>query len=442
MLMLPFIPDATHVGRVARASTTTVARIVVSLLLAACSALTDVHAPDVVESAALDNPAGADALRAGAISDFALVFGGGERGQVTTSGAIADEFFSAASPTVFLQIADQRVAPDPGTPYPYADLQRTRLDAARAIDAMRRYLPLAGARTGELFALEAYTELFLAENMCSGIPLGQITDGQPVYGRPLSTTELYARSIADFDSATALAVDSARILNLARVGRGRALLDLARYPEAASTVSSVPTAYAYTTSHSASVQPNGIFAVIVNSRYITVADREGANGLDFRSANDPRVPTTLVGKGIDGITDVYSFTRYGSLAAPIVLASGVEARLIEAEALLQAGDPPGALAVLNALRTSTPGLAPLPLQSTDSARVDQLFRERAFWLFATGHRQGDLRRLVRQYGRSTEAVFPTGPYKAGQTYGPEVTFAPDASQFVNPAYTGCANRAP
>jgi hypothetical protein len=278
--------------------------------------------------------------------------------------------------------------------------------------------------------------------MCSGIPLGQIANGQPVYGQPLSTSDLFARSIADFDSAAALAVDSARILNLARVGRGRALLDLGRFPEAGSTVSPVPTTYAYTTSHSASVQPNGVFAIIVNSRYITVADREGGNGLDFRSANDPRVPTTLVGKGIDGVTDVYAFTRYSSLASPIVLASGVEGRLIEAEALLQAGDSIGAVAVLNALRTSTPGLAPLALQSSDSARVNQLFRERAFWLFATGHRQGDLRRLIRQYGRSTEAVFPTGPYKAGQTYGSEVTFAPDASQLVNPGYTGCVNRTP
>jgi hypothetical protein len=120
----------------------------------------------------------------------------------------------------------------------------------------------------------------------------------------------------------------------------------------------------------------------------------------------------------------------------------VEARLIEAEAALRGGDAPGALAILNALRLTISGLAPLPLAPTDAERVDQLFRERAFWLFATGHRHGDLRRLVRQYGRSAESVFPMGPYKAGQTYGPETTFAPDASQVGNPAYTGCTSRAP
>ncbi|NUQ20373.1 MAG: hypothetical protein HOQ09_05365, partial [Gemmatimonadaceae bacterium] len=229
---------------------------------------------------------------------------------------------------------------------------------------------------------------------------------------------------------------------LAQVGRGRALLDLGRFADAAASVAAVPTSFAYTTSHSAAAQPNGVYAIIVNSRYITVADREGMNGLDFRSAADPRVPTALVGKGVDGVTDVYTFTRYASLASPIVLASGVEARLIEAEASLRAGDSTAALATLNALRAGTPGLGPLAMQPTADARVGQLFRERAFWLFATGHRQGDLRRLVRQYGRPVDSVFPTGPYKSGQSYGAEVTFAPDVSQLVNPNYHGCASRAP
>lgn len=87
-----------------------------------------------------------------------------------------------------------------------------------------------------------------------------------------------------------------------------------------------------------------------------------------------------------------------------------------------------------------PGLAPLAPQSSDAARQDQLFRERAFWLFATGHRHGDLRRLVRQYGRASASVFPTGAYKNGQSYGDDVTFAPDASQLGNSTYTGCASR--
>jgi hypothetical protein len=278
--------------------------------------------------------------------------------------------------------------------------------------------------------------------MCSGIPLGTVPDGRPAYGQPLTSVEMGNRAVADFDSALVYAVDSARILNMARVGRGRALLNLGRFGEAASAVAGVPDGYAYVTENSAAVQPNSVFDAVNNVRLLTVANREGGNGLDFRAANDPRVPTQLVGKGLDGVSDVYAFTRYGSFASPIVLASGIEARLIEAEAKLRAGDAAGALAGLNALRASTPNLAPLPLETTEAGRVDQLFRERAFWLFATGHRHGDMRRLIRQYGRGRETVFPTGPYKGGLVYGTEVTFAPDGGELNNPNYTRCASREP
>ena len=404
-----------------------------------CSALTDVSAPDVVQLGSLGNAAGAEALRIGSLSGFALVFAGSEQGQITSSGALADEFFNASSGSIALAAADIRILPDPGASYPYLAMQRSRLDARRAIASLQRYAPTARARIGEQFAIAAYTELFLGENMCSGIPLGEIVDGNPVYGQPLSTGELLARAITDFDSALSYAVDSARILNMARVGRARALLDRGQAASAAAAVGGVPTGYVYTSQYS-TAQQNGVFVIINTAKWLTVADREGGSGLDFRSAQDPRVPTTLVGKGFDGVTDVYTFTRYASVSSSIVLASGTEARLIEAEAALQAGDAPTALQILNGLRATMPGLAPLVLQTTDAARVDQLFRERAFWLFATGHRHGDLRRLVRQYARPASTVFPIGGYKNGQTYGSDVTFAPDAAQLSNPGYTGCAAR--
>ena len=62
-----------------------------------------------------------------------------------------------------------------------------------------------------------------------------------------------------------------------------------------------------------------------------------------------------------------------------------------------------------------------------------MFRERAFWLYLSGHRLGDLRRMVRQYGRSADAVFPGGggkPYiingnNKGGVFGNEVNL-PDS----------------
>jgi hypothetical protein len=409
------------------------------LTASACSRLTDVSAPDAVQLSSLNNATGAEALRVGSASGFALMYAGAEQGQITTTGTLADEFFNTSTPAIGLASADLRTLPDPGTSYPYLQVQRSRQDARRAIHALQTYTPDRRAKIGEQFALAGFTEIFLGEGMCSGIPLGEIVDGSPVYGKPLSTDELFDHAIADLDSSLAYTTDSVRLANLARIGRGRALLDRGRFTDAAAAVSAVPTSYSYQLQYSAT-QPNGVYNIVSVSKWLTVSDREGINGLDFRSASDPRVPTTFVSKGFDGVTDVYAFARYSSVSSPIVLASGTEARLIEAEAMLKGGDASGALQTLNALRTTVAGLPPLTMQSTDAARLDQLFRERAFWLFATGHRQGDLRRLVRQYGRAPDSVFPTGPYKDGRSYGADVSFPPDIAQQDNPGYKGCTGR--
>jgi hypothetical protein len=94
-----------------------------------------------------------------------------------------------------------------------------------------------------------------------------------------------------------------------------------------------------------------------------------------------------------------------------------------------------------------PGLSELtdpdpsaPLGPTP-ARVDLLFRERAFWLYLTGHRQGDLRRLIRQYNRDPEDVYPSGLYPVlGNFYGTDVVApVPSTETLSNPQYTGCAS---
>ena len=79
-------------------------------------------------------------------------------------------------------------------------------------------------------------------------------------------------------------------------------------------------------------------------------------------------------------------------------------------------------------------LPPLVLQATPAAQVDQLFKERAYWLFLTSHRLGDLRRLVRQYGRAVNTVFPNGSYFKGGTYGNNVNVPVPFQEQNNPEY--------
>ena len=76
----------------------------------------------------------------------------------------------------------------------------------------------------------------------------------------------------------------------------------------------------------------------------------------------------------------------------------------------------------------------------DAARVSLLFREKAFWTFGRGQRLGDLRRLVRQYGRPQDQVFPTGVHYKGGTYGPDVNLPVVQAEENNPNFKGCLDR--
>jgi len=133
---------------------------------------------------------------------------------------------------------------------------------------------------------------------------------------------------------------------------------------------------------------------------------------------------------------------------PVVVVSGLDARLIEAEAKLQANDVPGMMTILNALRASPPSLGPitpkamaaLAVPATKDAAVDLFFREKAFWQFARGQRLSDLRRLVRQYGRSQDAVFPVGTFHKGGSYSTDTNVPVPDSEKSNPLFTGCIDR--
>ena len=75
-----------------------------------------------------------------------------------------------------------------------------------------------------------------------------------------------------------------------------------------------------------------------------------------------------------------------------------------------------------------------------AGREDLHFRERAFWLYSTGHRLGDLRRLIRQYGRGAETVFPTGAYFKGGLYGTDVNLPIPQEEENNANFTACLDR--
>ena len=163
-------------------------------------------------------------------------------------------------------------------------------------------------------------------------------------------------------------------------------------------------------------QNNALFAFNYLEGRFAVGDDEGTNGLPFVSLGDPRVPIIDAGPGFDGETELFLTTKYGDRGSPTPLALGTEARLIQAEAALATNDLGGFRSNLDAARAnaltytadgspngqrldSPPPLTTLDMPNTAAGQQNLLFQERALDLFLTGHRLGDMRRLIWQYGR-------------------------------------------
>jgi len=332
----------------------------------------------------------------------------------------------------------------------YNSLQQTRGAASLALGALAAYAPHASpALRGHLFSLQGYSEILLAEMFCSGVPLSTFDfQGDFTYAAGSTTQQVYGDAVAKFDSALALSADSANFLNLARVGKGRALLDLDSAAAAATAVAAVPDEFAYRVTVNWS-ETGGQGNFEFQAAHATVADSDGGTGLPYISGGDPRTAVVPYGSNGFGAT-LYFPAKYVSpfATSPVSVADGAEARLIEAEAALRANDPARWLERLNYLRHNavvfgqTDTLPTLQDPGTDSTRVDLLFRERAYWLFVTGHRQSDLRRLIRQYHRRQQDVFPSGRYPTGTpaTYGSDVTAPIPSRERINRLYTGCLNR--
>jgi len=409
------------------------------LPLGACNDLVKVDSPDVIDPGKLGDANGAAALRAGAIGDFAFAVdgdGGGTEGQSLVSGLLSDEYRNSDTFGTRQEV-DQRAIQPANTTLTgvFRLIHRARLGAERAALALTATAPdpTTDPRIAEMWNLAGFSYVIIGENYCSGVPFP--AEGE-TSAPPIPTSAIFDAAIVRFDKAIAnFGGDSTRLWT-ALVGKARALLDQNQPAGAAALLTTVPDGFTHVIEHSIATgrEQNGVYVFNALSKRWSMSDLEGTTGLPYLTANDPRVPYVANGVGFDAVTPLFVLLKYTDYADPTVLASGVEARLIEAEAALVGGDNAGWLAKLNALRTTVPGLAPLADPGTAAGRVDMTFSERAFWLYATGHRLGDLRRLVRQYGRGAETVFPTGTFFKGGVYGTDVNLPVPTDEQNNPAY--------
>jgi starch-binding outer membrane protein, SusD/RagB family len=438
-------------------------------LAAACSPddILDVEDPDIINPANVRSAAGADAVRLGVIDHFNEATSGGES-MFLLGGLMADEWSSGDT---FQQRneTDQRnvINTNANVNTAYRQLHRARVLAEQTIPLLEEFDPDAVWKVGQMLNVQGLAEVMLAEHFCSGVPFSSYADGAPIFGVPLTDEEANERALDHFQQALDLTTgtedEDELVRNVARTGAGRALINLGRYAEAATMVAGV-TDFAWHMYHSQTTNLNNLWVLNGEVGRWTMADNEAGVGIDFVSANDPRLPTcvgedclefTTIDEVFDTNADIPLRVqlRWPSRTDSVAISSYIEARLIAAEAALQAGNyatpVTGTLAILNELRADFEDgtLAPLAPAADAAGQEDQLFRERAFWLYSTGHRLGDMRRLIRPvaaggYGRAENTVFPSGAYFKGGTYGTDVNFPVTQAEENNPNFTGCIDRDP
>jgi hypothetical protein len=413
--------------------------------------------PDNTPPGSLTGPSSLPGYLASAISDFGRGFDGNAlnpdtfeyEGLVNMAGLLTDELQNTETFPTRTEVDRRHTQVDNATMRDiFFNAQLARVSSLRAAGAFAAFGP-ADPRRSEVESLQAYSILLLAENYCSGVPLSNIDTATAVVeaGQPLTTQALLTVASDTFTLALSFATPGDDRHYLAEVGAARTLQFEGRshLTEAAALVADVPSDWTYKIEHSKNSQHqwNGVYEFMwLEGRWVQ-ADSEGINGLPYR--HDPRNPFTFIPGATFVGADFYGTNRYDSPDSATVLASGVEARLIEAEAALQSNDNATFLKKLNDLRDSSgvAGLGPLADPGTVTGRQDLLFSERGQWLYLTDHRLGDLRRLSRSttndgYGRDPESVFPTGAWFRGGVYGPDTNFPIPIEELNNPNVPGPA----
>lgn len=410
-----------------RGSFVATAGLVAALALTACDGFLDVDDPDVVTPDQLEGPEAVPTAVAGMVRSFQE----GWDDYVRYSTMFTDEMILAGTFQGRVEVDDRRITPEnvQVTGELYEPVQRARETAEDLIQTFEANLEdpdfsdvrgemEAGIVRGNLFA--GFMHVVLAEMYC-----GAVVDPE---GPPLSPGEVMDEALAFLEEAEARAdeLGLTEVAQAARVGQARAHLWRGELGEAATLVDGIPDAFTHVVEYSDNVPEQNhelaaeTWGFSTDIRW-TVGDGTSTERreeiwayfdewleqglLDPDTDLDPQnvsIPVTLQ-------------LFLDDPAAPGLLASGWEARMIEAEVELRNGNPGDAEAIVNDLLEEE-GQARNPMTLLDSGpdelgafeSVDftgdlaedlpQLARARSAGLWLSGGRQATLRRFVENDG--------------------------------------------
>jgi starch-binding outer membrane protein, SusD/RagB family len=255
------------------------------------------------------------------------------------------------------------------------DVGRRNVNDREALLVTELYQPLAVAATSNLRVLEmlegtskavsvstaraalnlGFSLQLMAETFCQGVL---------AVGAPMTPEETSRKAIGYFQQAAELGstIGEPTILLAARVGLARAYLQVGDHSEAAAAAAGVPADFRY---DALKVDDASSRTRLGNTIYYYTAARPNLVVPSYyRALGDGRVPFALLTDpagnpvGGQGGTLAYFYQRkYAGFGVPMRLASGLEARYLQAEAELKMGSPELAISLTEERRAAYPTAA-------------------------------------------------------------------------------------
>ena len=394
--------------------------------VAGCDSLLDVELPTRVPAEALDDPAMAAILVAGAVADFECAYANyvAATALLTDELIISTEFIAPTSWDLRSITADNGNLGTAGcNAFGFGIFQPLSTGRFQADDAHSRIEEFPDAevpgKTGLLAAASAYAGYgltLLGEAFCRAA-VDQSAALQPA--------EVLGMAEQRFDIAVqeAQSAGDHELLGMAKVGRARVRLNLGNTSGAASDAREVPEGFAKMSTHSGVNARRENTLWVYNQRDLMVSVDPRFRNLMVDGAADPRVQVGDAGRvGHDGLTDLWLQLKYAQVGSSIRLASWEEAQLIIAEA--EGGQ--SAVDAINNVRAAY-GLSPFAGGTAAEIQAEVLEARRR-GLYLEGHRLNDMLRHGLE--------FDTGLNHKGVPYGNTTCLPlPEAEILSNPNIT-------
>lgn len=389
---------------------------------AGCNDLLEVRLPGSVPAEQFDDPAYASTIMQSAIGDFECAYSN----YVFVTAYWTNEVIHAVQNLLNRQWSQRNVTAENssllgGCGDRWGTFRTLHTARVQAEDATRRFsewdLPNQDDLLAQAAAYAGYSSLLLGEAYCE-----MTIDGGPLMARD----EVFEHAERRFTSAVqhAEASSNAEILNMARVGRARARLNLGATAGAVADATLVPEGFIKYADRGAEADRRFNWIWLANNQESVVTVDFSYRDLEWDGVPDPRVPVVDGERtGPTGDTDIWEQRKYSNRDSDIPLATWEEAQLIIAEV----EGSSTAVEIINTLHARV-GLPPFSSTDPDEIRA-QVLEERRRELWLEGHRMNDMLRLGLPWR--------TGPDHEGQPYGNATCLPlPLTERIGNPNVTG------